>query len=157
MTKIITLIVLALGLTGCATADFGKAVDANVGNYKNYSDGQIAQQQTLQACFQHNPNKSECSILAAGTNATQTLAGRPDKIRDPATNGELAASIGGKIVDGVIVGTIAREAGKAIGKGFDSNSTTASEGIAAAQKPPLVVDKPVIVQVPLGSSVVPVE
>ena len=155
--KTAIIIVSVFSLSACTTTDFGKAVDANVGNYKHYSDGQIAQQQTLQACYQHNPNKSECSILAAGTNATQTLAGRPDKIREPATNGELAASVTGKIVDGAIVYSVAKEAGKAISKGFDANSTTASEGIAAAQKPPLVVDKPVIVQVPVGSSVVPTE
>ena len=155
--KIIIALSIALGLTGCTTADFGKAVDANVGNYKNYSDGQIAQQQTLQACFQHNPDKSQCAILAAGTNAVQTLAGRPEKIREPATNGELATGLAKDIVTGAVVYGIAQQASGAIQRGQDNSAAVASQGIEAASKPPLVVDKPVIVQVPLGSSVVPVE
>jgi G:T/U-mismatch repair DNA glycosylase len=157
MSKLLTLIALALGLTGCATADFSKAVDANAGNYKNYSDGQIAQQQTLQACFQFNPDKSQCAILAAGTNAVQTLAGRPEKIREPATNGELATGLAKDIVTGAVVYGIAQQASGAVQRGQDNSASVASQGIEAASKPPLVVDKPVIVTVPAGAAVLPVE
>lgn len=150
-------LIIPLALGGCATADFGTAVEANRSNYKMYSDGQIAQQATLQACFVHNPDKSHCSILAAGTNATQTLAGRPDKIREPATNGELATGIIKDVVTGAVVYGIAQQASGAIQRGQDNSAAISSQGITAASKPPLVVDKPVIVTVPAGSAVLPIE
>ena len=83
---------LALALTGCSTPDFQRSLEIQAAMFEKFNDAQIAQQKSIQACYAHNPNKSECSILAAGTNATQTLGGRPDAVRSPATNGELIKS-----------------------------------------------------------------
>lgn len=102
---------LPLFLVGCATADFQKSLDAQERQFKLYSDNHLAQQETIRACFEHNPNKSECSILAAGTNASQTLAGRPDAVRSPATNGELittgVTTLGTAAVIGYVGGKVA--------------------------------------------------
>lgn len=88
----------ALALTACAglgsgASSYEKGLDANVRQYQLFSDVQLAQQQTLQACFQHNPNKSECSINMASTNAQQTLAGQPQALRVAKSPGEIAESI----------------------------------------------------------------
>lgn len=88
----------ALVLTACAGLGSGEAsykqgLDANVRQYELFSDTQLAQQQTLQACYTHNPNKSECSILTASTNAQQTLAGQPAPLRVAKSPGEIAESI----------------------------------------------------------------
>ena len=145
MKFIITII--ALALAGCgSTADFKTAVDANVEQFKIYNDAHLAAQRTLLACYEHNPNKSECSILAAGTNAVQTLAGRPDAIRTPKTNAEAAADVTGKVADVALTLGVATIAGEAI-----------KESVDAASKPPVQVRtqivEPRIIQVPAGSSV----
>ncbi|WP_288077878.1 hypothetical protein [Pseudomonas sp.] len=164
MKRLFAIIAAALIMAGCSTTDYAKGVQANVDTYKLFSDGQLSQQASIQACFQFNPNKSECSILAAGTNATQTLAGQPAPIRIAKTNGEIFESVATVGMDKAVL----IYGAKAVAGAFRSsqaanqaasaaNAQTAAAGIEAASKPPLVVDKPVIVQVPAGSSVVPTE
>lgn len=147
MKYIITIITLALA--GCGTtADFKTGVDANVQTFKLYNDSALAAQRTLVACYEHNPNKSECSILAASTNAVQTLAGRPDQIRTPRTNAEVAGDVTGKLVDATVTLGVATVVGGALKDGFD----------AASRDPVQVrtqVVEPRIIQVPVGSTVVP--
>lgn len=152
--KFIALIAAALALTGCASTDYAKGVQANVDQYKLFSDGQLAQQASIQSCFQHNPNKSECSIVLAGTNATQTLAGQPTAIRVAKTNGEIFESV-------ATVGmekTVLIYGAKAVASAFKasqastqaataSNAAVAAQGIEAAAKPPLVIE-PFIIEVP---------
>jgi hypothetical protein len=119
MKFIITII--ALALAGCgSTADFKTSVDANVQTFKLYNDAALAAQRTLIACYEHNPNKSECSILAASTNAVQTLAGRPDAIRTPRTNAEVAGDVTGKVVDATVTLGVATVVGGALKDGFDA-------------------------------------
>ena len=125
----------ALALVGCATPDFGKAVDANAGNYKIYNDGALAQQRAIEMCFIHNPDKAQCAILAASTNAVQTLAGRPDAIRVPKTSAEIA---------GEVVSDVAK---------FGIGAVVVREGVRTRQAPaPQVVNpeivRPEIVMVP---------
>lgn len=102
---------IPLLLTGCATADFQKSLAIQAEMFDKFNLAQIAQQESIRACFEHNPNKSECSILAAGTNATQTLGGRPDAVRSPATNGELittgVTTLGTAAVIGYVGGKVA--------------------------------------------------
>jgi hypothetical protein len=150
-----TLIALSvLALAGCSTTDYAKGVQANVDTFKLFSDGQLAQQTSIQSCYQHNPNKSECSILAAGTNATQTLAGRPDPIRVAKTNGEIFESVATVGMDKAVL----IYGAKAVAQAFKSaqastqaataaNASTAAAGIEAASKPPLIVE-PTIIEVP---------
>ena len=84
-------------MTGPGAYEAG--LKANVDQYKLFSDGQLAQQKTLQTCFQHNPNKSECSILTASTNAVQTLAGQPKPLRVAKSTGEILETIADKGMD----------------------------------------------------------
>jgi hypothetical protein len=100
---------IPLLLTGCATADFQASLNTQAAMFEKFNDAQIAQQKSIQACFEHNPNKSECSILAAGTNATQTLGGRPDAVRSPATNGELITTGVTTLGTALVVGAVAKE------------------------------------------------
>lgn len=162
MKRLFIILAAALSLAACSTTDYAKGVQANVDSYKLFSDGQIAQQNSIKACYEHNPNKSECSILAAGTNATQTLAGRPDLIRIAKTNGEIFESVAtvgmekAVLIYGAKAVAAAFKASQASTQAATAaNAQTAAAGIEAAAKPPLVVDKPVIVQVPAGSSVLP--
>lgn len=162
MKRLFAIALAALFLAGCSTTDYAKGVQANVDTFKLFSDGQLAQQASIQACYTHNPNKSECSILAAGTNATQTLAGKPEAIRVAKTNGEIFESVANAGLDKAIY----IYGAKAVASAFKAsqasnqaataaNAQTAAAGIEAASKPPLVVDKPVIVTVPAGSAVLP--
>lgn len=163
----------ALMLTACAglgsgDSSYKQGLDANVRQYELFSDTQLAQQQTLQNCYQFNPNKSECSILTAATNAQQTLAGQPAPLRVAKSPGEIAESI---VREGLertmqIFGIDAiLSAVKANAQAFRDAAATSAQaqadmaklGIEAAVKPPLVVDKPVIVQVPAGSGVLSAE
>ena len=96
--RVIFAAVAALILTACAglgsgASSYEKCLDANVKQYQLFSDIQLAQQQTLQRCFEFNPNKSECSINMASTNAQQTLAGQPQALRVAKSPGEIAESI----------------------------------------------------------------
>lgn len=105
--RIIFAAVAALILTACAGLGSGESsykqgLDANVEQYRLFSDTQIAQQQTLQNCYQFNPNKSECSILTAATNAQQTLAGQPQALRVAKSPGEIAESIVDRGLDATV-------------------------------------------------------
>lgn len=164
MKRLFAIAIAALFLAGCSTTDYAKGVQANVDTYKLFSDGQLAQQTSIQDCFKHNPNKSECSILAAGTNAVQTLAGQPAPIRIAKTNGEIFESVAtvglekSVLIYGAKAVASAFKASQASNQAATAaNAQTAAAGIEAASKPPLVVDKPVIVTVPAGSAVLPVE
>lgn len=156
----------ACGTTG-GTGAYEAGLKANVDQYRLQTDVQLAQQQTLQFCFQYNPNKSECAINTASTNAQQTLAGQPQPLRIAKSTGEILEAIADKGfeaakvmygIDAVQKAIVAnanalRDTAKA---GATAQTQIAQDGISAASKPPVIVDKPVIVQVPAGSSVLPV-
>lgn len=160
------IVLAALALTACGSMSgpgaYEAGLNANVQQYKLFSDGQLAQQQTLITCFQHNPNKSECSILTASTNAVQTLAGQPKPLRIAKSTGEIIETIAEKGVDAAkfIYGADAvRDAVIANSRALRDTATASSAaqtsiaeaGIEAATKPPLVV-RPEVIQVPMGSA-----
>jgi len=155
-----------LVLTACAGLGSGESsykqgLDANVQQYQLFSDTQLAQQVTLQNCYQFNPNKSECSILTAATNAQQTLAGQPAQLRVAKSPGEIAESIVNRGLDATvkIFGIDAvRSAYRANTKMFADVAATNAQaqadiaklGIDAAAKDPLIV-RPEIIHVGGGS------
>lgn len=161
----------AVGLLAACSSPGGLSsyeagLKANVDQYRLQTDVQLAQQQTLQACYKYNPNKSECAINTAATNAQQTLAGQPQPLRIAKSTGEILEAIADKGLEAakVIYGIDAVQ--KAIvananalrdtaTAGAAAQTQIAQDGITAASKPPLVVDQPVVVQVPAGSSVLP--
>ena len=147
-------------LTACGAMNgpgaYEAGLKANVDQYKLYSDGQLAQQKTLQTCYQFNPNKSECSILTASTNAEQTLAGQPKPLRIAKSVGEIVEAMTEKGFDGAvkIYGiTAVRDAMKANASAL---SDISKAGIAAAAKDPLVV-QPTVIEVPAAAAATPTE
>ena len=164
--RILITIGAVLALTACSSMTgkgaYESGLDANVAQYKLFSDVQLAQQQALQTCYQYNPNKSECAINQASTNAVQTLAGQPKPLRVAESVGEIMKSIAKdgfeatKIIYGVKAVTDAVAANSlAMRDMATANSaaqaSTAQAGIEAASKPPLVV-RPEVIQVPVGSA-----
>lgn len=137
--KFVFLSLAVLALSACSTTAYEKGVEGNAGNYKLYSDVLIAQQNTLQECFKHSSDKSQCAILAAGTNATSTLGGRPNDIRVAASPGEIIKSVAEKGFDAaaMIYGF------KAVGKALET-------GFTAAGKDPLVVRPEIVNPVIVG-------
>lgn len=147
------LIFAALALAGCSTTAYEKGLEANVKQYSLFSDTQLAQQQTISTCFQFNPNKSECSILAAGTNATQTLAGQPQALRVAKSPGEIFESVAKMGFDATVkvygieavrkVYTAQAEAAaSAQASQAESFERISSQGIDAASKPPVLITVP---------------
>ena len=160
MRRFIRSIVVLLGmatLAACtspgAISSYEAGLKANVDQYRLYSDTQLAQQQTLQACYAHNPNKSECSILTASTNAQQTLAGQPQALRVARSPGEIAESIVNQGFDATVKVygiTAIRDAVKSNAEAFASAAQSSAQlqaeisqaGISAASKPPVILTVP---------------
>lgn len=149
--KTLFVLAVAIVLTACAATTgpgaYEAGLKANVDQYKLFSDGQLAQQQTLQACFRFNPNKSECSILTASTNAEQTLAGQPKPLRVAKSVGEILEAMTERGFDGAVklYGIAAvRDAMKANAAAL---ADVSKAGITAAAKDPLVV-QPTVIEVP---------
>jgi hypothetical protein len=173
-------------LTGCANSGFAVATQANTARQANFEDGFLEQAATdmlaINACFlragkivvtsgdgtpvglgaiMSAMQQSQCTMMAQSLRLVNTMLyaflAKPELSRVPAAPEEIVQSI---IKDGMKFALMKFGIGavqKVVESGQVAQAQIASEGIAAAQKPPLVVDKPVIVQVPLGSSVVPTE
>lgn len=146
---ILTLTVLILFLTGCASS-YKQGVDGNAAQYKLYSEQQERQINLIKDCYAVSTNSSECSILAAGITATQILAGRPEQIRVAKAPGEILESLAMYGMDKTVQVFGYAAVSKVISKGFD-----------AAAKDPLVVEpsvnvvRPEIVHSgPTGASVI---
>lgn len=157
------LIVSALALAACGTTSsaYEKGLEANVTQYKLFSDTQLAQQQTLQECYRHNPNKSECSILTAGTNAQQTLAGQPKPLRVAKSTGEIIETIAekgfetAKVIYGIdavqkAITANARALSEASSAASAAQAETARMGFEAAGRPTPIYATPGTL-VPLGA------
>lgn len=101
----------------------------------------------------------QCTSLAQALRMTNTFLyaflAKPEMSRVPAAPEEIVQSI---IKDGMKFALMKfgiTAVQKVVESGQVAQAQIASEGITAASKPPLVVDKPVIVTVPAGSTVLP--
>jgi hypothetical protein len=145
-------------LSACGTIGGGSAYEAglkaNVDQYKLFSDTQLAQQQTLQTCYAHNPNKSECSILTAATNAQQTLAGQPQALRVAKSQGEIIESLASQGMDATVKVYGIQAVRDAVVANANALRDTASAGMQAAAKDPLVV-QPTIIEIPVPAETTP--
>lgn len=87
----------ALALSACGALVSGSSyetgVNANKKGNTEFNNLQMEQQISLQVCFMYSKNTSECAILAAGTNATQVLAGRPAAIKIASSPEEIMQSV----------------------------------------------------------------
>jgi hypothetical protein len=172
-------------LTGCANSGFAVATKANTDRQSTYNEGFLEQATNdllvINSCFLRTMrgdgvtsgsgspvtlgqvlslmNAFQCTSMAQTLRMTNTFLyaflAKPDMGRVPAAPEEIAQSI---VKDGMkfaIMKFGITAAWKAVESGNAAQAQIASEGIAAASKPPLVVDKPVIVTVPADSAVLP--
>lgn len=133
----------ALALTACGAMQgpgaYESGLKANVDQYKLQTDVQLAQQQAIQICYQYNPNKSECAINQASTNAVQTLAGGPKPLRIASSVGEIVQAIADKGLDAAKVIYGIKAVQDAVASNAAAMASTSQAGIAAASKDPVLV------------------
>lgn len=102
MKKLFAFAVIAFSLIGCAS--YTEGVRANQDNYREYSELQYSQNLAVSKCFENQkPGDSGCQVLAAGTFAMQTLAGRPAEIRVAKSPGEIMEAIASKGLDATVM------------------------------------------------------
>lgn len=107
---------------------------------------------------------SACAVMAMGlrTQSNMLTAFAPFLSKElmsrvPAAPEEIAADLAKFGVKASMLKFGIEKVSEVITSGQAANAQIAQAGIDAASKPPLVVDKPVVVQVPAGSSVLPTE
>lgn len=167
LMKFAALVALAVAATGCANSSFNKAVDTNTQRQQDYLDGYLEQAANdltaINDCWTNvkkaNSDSMGCMMMSMALRMTNTFLyaflGKPDMTRVPAAPEEIVESILTKSMKFAITKYGFDAVRKVVESGQVAQAQIASEGIAAASKPPLVVDKPVIVTVPAGSSVLP--
>jgi hypothetical protein len=80
-------------LAGCSNTSYVHGVNANKAGNTQFMALQGEQQVSIQLCYMYSKNTAECSIVAAGTNAVQTLGGRPTPIRIASSPEEITQAI----------------------------------------------------------------
>lgn len=139
------LIACVFVLVGCSATSYNKGVDANVTANTQFMELQKEQLFSIQQCYMFSKDSSHCSILAAGTNATQILGGRPAPVRIAKSPGEIFETVATKGLEAAVMLY-----------GIDAVSKTLQAGVAEAGKVQVVnpevvrpeVVNPVIVHSP---------
>lgn len=162
--------IAAVALSGCGsvtktgerTSDFKASTDSNARMYSDQADVQWKTQETLAKCFEKATTDiglAICGLTTQATNINQTVNGRPTPNRNPTTGVEATQAVGTTLVKSTAAAAtavgVANAAADAFKGAADAQAQTASDGIAAAAKDPLVVEKPFVVQVPMGSAPLP--
>ena len=141
----------AIVLSACATkgSSYQQGVAGNVKNYAEFSDIMHSQQNTLNSCFNaagatKDPQAvATCAVLAAGTNAQQTLAGQPEGIRVAKSPEEVWETVATKGLDTAVKIFGFKQVANVMSKGFDA---AAKDPVVEVLRPEIV--KPEIVLVP---------
>lgn len=93
----IGLMIAAVALTACSAlsdkSSYEQGLKANVTQYRLFNATQTAQLLTIQSCYQYATNKTECSIILAGTAPVQTLGGKPAPLRVAKSPGEIFETV----------------------------------------------------------------
>lgn len=148
--RILIVLAFCAFLASCGNLAYNKGVDANVKGNNRFADTQDKQLDTIQQCYMYSKDTTHCSILAAGTNATQILGGRPTPIRVASSDGEIAKSI---LSDGLDA-TVKIYGLKAVADTVKSMNNQAGKVEVLTQPEPIIVRpevvQPVIVTVPAG-------
>lgn len=170
MKRLISLALVAAAamLSGCASSGFAVATAENTKRTTSFQDGMLEQAANdltaINDCWVNikktaTGNGEGCVAMSIALRMSSTFLyaflGKPEMGRVPAAPEEIAQSILEKGMNFALMKFGIDAVRKVVDSGQLAQAQIASEGIAAAQKPPLVVDKPVVVQVPMGSSVVP--
>ena len=137
----ITSVLAACGTTG-NNSSYKQGVAGNVINYREFSGIMHNQQNTLNSCFNaagYTKDASAvalCAVLAAGTNAQQTLSGQPEAIRVAKSPEEVQEAITTHGIDAAV---------KIFG--FKQVADVMKSGFSAAAKDPVVeIVRPEIVK-----------
>jgi hypothetical protein len=163
----LAVVIAAVSLVGCGSltkdgeriSDFKASADANKSMYSDQADVQWKTQETLAKCFEKATTDiglAVCGLTTQATNINQTVNGRPTPNRNPTTGVEAAQAVGTTAVKATAAAAtavgVANAAADAFKGAADAQAQTASEGITAASKDPLVVRpeivQPMVVQVP---------
>lgn len=169
MKRLISLALVAAAamLSGCASSGFAVATAENTKRTTSFQEGMLEQAANdltaINDCWvnmkKNGQGGESCVALSIALRMTSTFLyafqGKPEMGRVPAAPEEIAQSIVEKGMNFALMKFGIDAVRKVVDSGQLAQAQIASDGIAAAQKPPLVVDKPVVVQVPMGSSVVP--
>lgn len=101
--QLMTLAVSAFVIAGCSATSYNKGVDANITGNTQYMELQKEQLNAIQQCYMFSQDTTHCSILAAGTNATQILGGRPTPIRIAKSPGEIFETVATKGLEAAVM------------------------------------------------------
>jgi hypothetical protein len=155
-------------LSGCASSGFAVATAENTKRTTSFQDGLLEQAANdltaINDCWVNVKKTASgtgegCIGMSIALRMTSSFLyaflGKPEMSRVPASPEEIGQAILEKGMNFALMKFGIDAVRKVVDSGQLAQQQIASEGIAAAQKPPLVVDNPVIVQVPMGSSVVP--
>lgn len=156
-------------LSACESSGFAVATAENTKRTTSFQDGMLEQAANdltaINDCWvnmkKNGQGGESCVGLSIALRMTSSFLyaflGKPEMGRVPAAPEEIAQSIVEKGMNFALMKFGIDAVRKVVDSGQLAQAQIASEGIAAASKPPLVVDKPVVVQVPMGSSVLPTE
>jgi hypothetical protein len=154
-------------LSACASSGFAVATTENTKRTTSFQEGMLEQAANdltaINDCWvnmkKNGQGGESCVALSIALRMTSTFLyaflGKPEMGRVPAAPEEIAQAIVEKGMNFALMKFGIEAVRKVVDSGQAAQAQIASEGITAASKPPLVVDKPVIVTVPAGSAVLP--
>lgn len=136
MAKGMLVLAAAFALSACGALTSGSSYDvgvqANKSGNTQFMNLQQEQQISLQVCFMYSKSTSECAILAAATNATQILGGRPTAIRIASSPEEILSTVAEKGFDAAVTAFGLKQVATVL------NSATAEAGKVQIVKPEVV-------------------
>lgn len=143
--RLVAVLGSAVVLAACGStkgSSYQQGVAGNVKNYSEFSTVMHSQQNTLNSCFNAAGSTKDpsavamCAVLAAGTNAQQTLAGQPEAIRIAKSPEEVTETIMSKGLDAAVKIFGFKQVANVMSKGFD----------AAAKDPLVEIVRPEVVK-----------
>lgn len=136
MVKGLFIVAAFAALAGCGALTAGSSYDvgvqANKSGNTQFMNLQQEQQISLQVCFMYSKSTSECAILAAATNATQILGGRPTAIRIASSPEEILSEVAEKGFDAAVTTFGLKQVASVL------NNATAEAGKVQIVKPEVV-------------------
>lgn len=125
--RLLSVSLAALSLSACGSFNaYREGVAGNVATYRSHVSVMMSQQNTLNSCFNaagatnSSSDLALCAVLAASTNTTQVLAGKPEPIRVAKSKEEILESITNNGLDATVKVFGFKAVSQAIGKGFDA-------------------------------------
>lgn len=177
-TILALMVAFAALLSGCANSGFAVATKANTDRHAEYADGFLEQASNdmlaINACFLRTGRGDmvtsgagtpitlghvaslmgnfQCTVMAQSLRMTNTFLyaflAKPEMSRVPAAPEEIVQSIVEKGMKFALMRFGITAVQKVVESGQLAQTQIASEGIAAASKPPVIIEQPVLVPAP---------